>query len=44
MVESVALLAIACEYFWMFAGNDLPMFERGVMIGRIFVCVCCFLG
>ena len=40
MVESVASSAIMCQCLWMVAANDLPMFEKGVMMGRIFVSVC----
>ena len=27
----------ACQYLWMVAANDLPMFEKGVMMGRMIV-------
>ena len=40
MVESVASSTIMCQCLWMVAANDLPMFEKGVMMGRMFVSVC----
>ena len=40
MVESVASSAMMCQCLWMVAANDVPMFEKGVMMGRMFVSVC----
>ena len=40
MVESVASLAVICQCLWMVAANDLPLFEKGVMMGRMFVSLC----
>ena len=40
MVESVASSEIVCQCLWMVAVNDLPMFKKGVMMGRMFVNVC----
>ena len=40
MVESVVSSAIMCQYLWMVAANDLDMFEKGDMMGRMFVSVC----
>ena len=37
MVESVASSKIVCQCLWMVAVNDLPMFKKGVMMGRMFV-------
>ena len=40
MVESTEPSAIVCQCLWMVAANNLPMFEKGVMMGRMFVSVC----
>ena len=40
MVESVVSSTTVSRWLWMVAANDLPMFKKGVMMGRIFVSAC----
>ena len=39
-MEIMALWAIVCQILWVVAVNDLPMNEKGVIMGRMFVSVC----
>ena len=41
IVENVASLAVVCQVLWTVAVNDLYMSEKGVILGRMFVSVCC---
>ena len=41
IVESVASLAVVCQVLWTVTVNDLYMSEKGVILGRMFVSVCC---
>ena len=36
----MASSAIVCQFLWMVAMNDLPMSEKGVKMGKMFVSVC----
>ena len=40
IVETVASLAIVCQFLWVVAVNDLSMSEKGVIMGRMFVSLC----
>ena len=40
IVESVVSLAIMCQLLCIVAVNSLPMSEKGVLMGRMFVTVC----
>ena len=37
IVESVASLAVVCQFLWTVAVNDLYMSEKGVIMGRMWV-------
>ena len=37
IVESLASQAIVCQFLYMVVVNDLPMPEKGVTIGRMFL-------
>ena len=44
MVESVVSLATMCQFLCMMAVSCLTMSENGVMVGRMLVSVCVFVG
>ena len=39
-MESVVSSSIACQFSWMVAMNDLPLSEKGLLMGRMFVSAC----
>ena len=39
IVESVVSQAIVCQFLYMVVVNDLPMSEKGVTVGRMFLYV-----
>ena len=39
-MDSVVSLAIVCQFLCIVAVNSLPICEKGVMIGRMFLIVC----
>ena len=40
IVETVASLAIVCQFLWVVPMNDLSMSEKGVIMGRMFASLC----
>ena len=40
MMENVVMLARMCQFLCMMAVSCLPMSEKGVIMGRMSVCIC----